>query len=75
MVDTPRYLDRALCNVFAVTLRNSDANQGADPPVIYLQGLSEVTMYTSLLRTANYAGREWQVCGRLCRNCRLRTNL
>lgn len=43
MVDTSAYLDRALCKVFAVCLRDSDANQGAEPPVIYLQGLAEVT--------------------------------
>ena len=42
MVDASGYLDRALCKVFAVSLRADDANQGADPPVIYLQGLAEV---------------------------------
>lgn len=42
MVDASGYLDRALCKIFAVSLRADDANQGADPPVIYLQGLAEV---------------------------------
>lgn len=54
MVDTSQYLDRAFCNVFAVTLRDSDANHVAGPPVIYLQGLSEVTTCTPLSRTANF---------------------
>lgn len=42
MVDASGYLDRALCKIFAVSLRADDENQGADPPVIYLQGLAEV---------------------------------
>ena len=44
MVDMSSYLDRALSRIFAVSLRESDAKQGAEPPVIYLQGLAEVTL-------------------------------
>ena len=48
MFDASGYLDRALCKIFAVSLRANDANQDVDPPVIYLHGLAEVYTPTAL---------------------------
>lgn len=43
MVGTPQYEDQIIRNVFAISLREHDADGTASPPVICLQGLAQVS--------------------------------
>jgi len=43
MTGTPQYEDQVIRNVFAISLREQDADATATPPVICLQGLAQVS--------------------------------
>lgn len=44
MADDPQYEDQIIRRVFAISLRDQDADAAANPPVIYLKGLAEASM-------------------------------
>lgn len=44
MADDPQYEDQIIRRVFAICLREQDADAAANPPVIYLQGLAEARL-------------------------------
>ena len=44
MAGTPQYEDQIIRNVFAISLREQDADGTANPPVICLQGLAQVSV-------------------------------
>ncbi len=43
MAGTPQYEDQVIRNVFAISLREEDADGTANPPVICLKGLAQVS--------------------------------
>ena len=47
MADDPQYEDQVIRRVFAISLRDQDADAAANPPVIYLQVLAEASMALS----------------------------
>ena len=44
MADDPQYEDQVIRRVFAISLRDHNADAAANPPVIYLQDLAEARM-------------------------------
>ncbi len=44
MAGTPQYEDQIIRNVFAISLREQDADGTANPPVICLQSLAQVSI-------------------------------